>query len=435
MKRTNIFWFRRDLRLHDNAGLYHALKGNLPVIPVFIFDKNILDNLEDKHDQRVQFIHDELLLMQENLKKKKSSLEVYYGTPEHIFKTLIKKYTIETVFTNHDYEPYSIKRDNIIQNLLNQNGIDFKTHKDHVIFEKDEVLKDDGKPYTVFTPYSKKWKSLLRPFYVKSYPIEKYNANFFRQIPQSIPSLREIGFHETGKNFPSKNPGEKLLKHYNKTRDYPALAGTSRIGVHLRFGTISIRKLVAKALQMNEVFLNELIWREFYSSILWHFPHVGHHKSFKPGYDNIKWNNDEQEFEKWCNGQTGFPIVDAGMRQLNATGYMHNRVRMIAASFLVKDLLIDWRWGEAYFASKLLDFELASNNGGWQWAAGCGCDAAPYFRVFNPDLQAKKFDPDFGYIKKWVPEFLELTYARPMVNHDEARRRCIRVYKEVLGKL
>ena len=435
MKRTNIFWFRRDLRLHDNAGLYHALKGNLPVIPVFIFDKNILDNLEDKHDQRVQFIHDELLLMQENLKKKKSSLEVYYGTPEHIFKTLIKKYTIETVFTNHDYEPYSIKRDNIIQNLLNQNGIDFKTHKDHVIFEKDEVLKDDGKPYTVFTPYSKKWKSLLRPFYVKSYPIEKYNANFFLQIPQSIPSLREIGFHETGKNFPSKNPGEKLLKHYNKTRDYPALAGTSRIGVHLRFGTISIRKLVAKALQMNEVFLNELIWREFYSSILWHFPHVGHHKSFKPGYDNIKWNNDEQEFEKWCNGQTGFPIVDAGMRQLNATGYMHNRVRMIAASFLVKDLLIDWRWGEAYFASKLLDFELASNNGGWQWAAGCGCDAAPYFRVFNPDLQAKKFDPDFGYIKKWVPEFLELTYARPMVNHDEARRRCIRVYKEALGKL
>lgn len=435
MKRTNIFWFRRDLRLHDNAGLYHALKGNLPVIPVFIFDKNILDNLEDKHDQRVQFIHDELLLMQENLKKKKSSLEVYYGTPEHIFKTLIKKYTIETVFTNHDYEPYSIKRDNIIQNLLNQNGIEFKTHKDHVIFEKDEVLKDDGKPYTVFTPYSKKWKSLLRPFYVKSYPIEKYNANFFLQIPQSIPSLREIGFHETGKNFPSKNPGEKLLKHYNKTRDYPALAGTTRIGVHLRFGTISIRKLVAKALQMNEVFLNELIWREFYSSILWHFPHVGHHKSFKPGYDNIKWNNDEQEFEKWCNGQTGFPIVDAGMRQLNATGYMHNRVRMIAASFLVKDLLIDWRWGEAYFASKLLDFELASNNGGWQWAAGCGCDAAPYFRVFNPDLQAKKFDPDFGYIKKWVPEFLELTYARPMVNHDEARRRCIRVYKEALGKL
>lgn len=435
MKRTNIFWFRRDLRLHDNAGLYHALKGNLPVIPVFIFDKNILDNLEDKHDQRVQFIHDELLLMQENLKKKKSSLEVYYGTPEHIFKTLIKKYTIETVFTNHDYEPYSIKRDSIIQNLLNQNGIEFKTHKDHVIFEKDEVLKDDGKPYTVFTPYSKKWKSLLRPFYVKSYPIEKYNANFFLQIPQSIPSLREIGFHETGKNFPSKNPGEKLLKHYNKTRDYPALAGTTRIGVHLRFGTISIRKLVAKALQMNEVFLNELIWREFYSSILWHFPHVGHHKSFKPGYDNIKWNNDEQEFEKWCNGQTGFPIVDAGMRQLNATGYMHNRVRMIAASFLVKDLLIDWRWGEAYFASKLLDFELASNNGGWQWAAGCGCDAAPYFRVFNPDLQAKKFDPDFGYIKKWVPEFLELTYARPMVNHDEARRRCIRVYKEALGKL
>ncbi len=434
-KKVSIFWFRRDLRLYDNAGLYYALRSGFPVVPIFIFDKNILDGLEDKHDKRVQFIHNELTAMQQKLEKRKSSLSVYYGKPADVFEKIIGEYDVQSVFTNHDYEPCAIDRDNEVKKLLSENVIEFKSFKDHVIFEKDEVLKDDGKPYTVFTPYNKKWKSLLTPFYAKSYPVEKYFDNFFQQSSKKIPSLESMGFTETDKKFPSKNPGEDLLQHYDKTRDYPGIQGTSHLGIHLRFGTISIRKLVAKAKEVNTIFLNELIWREFYSSVLWHFPHAGNHKSFKPEYDNIKWRNNEKEFERWCKGETGYPIVDAGMRELNETGYMHNRVRMIVAGFLVKDLLIDWRWGEAYFATKLLDFDLASNNGGWQWAAGCGCDAAPYFRVFNPELQTKKFDPDLKYIKKWVPEFRELTYPRPIVNHDEARKRCIRVYKEAVGKL
>ncbi|HVZ97409.1 MAG TPA: deoxyribodipyrimidine photo-lyase, partial [Chitinophagaceae bacterium] len=377
----------------------------------------------------------QLTIIGQKMEQGKSALRVYYGTPPEVFEKLIKEYDVQSVFTNHDYEPYAIKRDNEIKKLLSKSGIIFNTYKDQVIFEKDEVLKDDGKPYTVFTPYSKKWKSLLTPFYVKSYPVEKYSDNFLRQSPEKIPSLESMGFGDTGRKFPSKNPGDELLRHYDTTRDFPAINGTSHLGVHLRFGTISIRRLVAKAKEANAVFLNELIWREFYSSILWHFPYVGHHQSVKPAYDNIKWRNNEKEFDLWKKGQTGYPIVDAGMRELNQTGYMHNRVRMIVAGFLVKDLLIDWRWGEAYFAEKLLDFELASNNGGWQWAAGCGCDAAPYFRVFNPELQTKKFDSGLAYIKKWVPEFGEPAYPKPIVDHAEAKERCIRVYRAAVGKL
>ncbi len=434
MQKVNIFWFRRDLRLHDNAGLYYALREKYPVIPVFIFDKIILDQLEEKKDKRVEFIRDALVEIQEKLEKKESSLEMYYGTPEEVFEKLIKEYDIQTVFTNHDYEPYAIERDELIKNLLAKNNIDFETYKDQVIFEKDEVLKDDGNPYTVYTPYSRKWKAKLTDFYVKSYPSEKYDKNFFKQHPRRIPSLNSMGFKETDKKFPSKNPGEQLIKQYDKTRNFPGTDGTSRLGIHLRFGTISIRKLVAKAKELNATFLNELIWREFYMSILWHFPRVGHHKAFKPEYDNIKWRNNEDEFRKWCNGQTGYPIVDAGMRQLNETGYMHNRVRMIVGSFLCKDLLIDWRWGEAYFAEKLLDFDLAANNGGWQWVAGSGCDAAPYFRIFNPELQTKKFDKDLKYIKQWVPEFQEFSYPIPIVDHSFARERCLRVYKKAVSK-
>jgi len=433
MQKVNIFWFRRDLRLLDNAGLYHALKGDSPVVPVFIFDKIILDQLEEKKDKRVEFIHDALIEMQEKLERIQSSLEVYFGTPEEAFEKLISDYDVQTVFTNHDYELYAIERDERIKNLLAKKNIDLKTYKDQVIFEKDEVLKDDGKPYTVYTPYSRKWKAMLTDFYIKSYPAEKYYKNFFKQSPQSIPSLGSMGFKATGKSFPSKNPGEDLLKHYHETRDFPGIEGTSRLGIHLRFGTISIRKLVAKVKEVNVVFLNELIWREFYMSILWHFPHVGRHKAFKPEYDNIKWRNNEDEFEKWCKGKTGYPIVDAGMRQLNETGYMHNRVRMITASFLCKHLLIDWRWGEAYFSEKLLDFDFAANNGGWQWVAGSGCDAAPYFRIFNPQLQTEKFDKDLKYIKRWVPEFQEFDYPKPIVEHTAARDRCLKVYKEALG--
>jgi len=433
MQKVNIFWFRRDLRLLDNAGLYHALKGDSPVVPVFIFDKIILDQLEEKKDKRVEFIHDALIEMQEKLERIQSSLEVYFGTPEEAFEKLISDYDVQTVFTNHDYELYAIERDERIKNLLTEKDIAFITYKDQVIFEKDEVLKDDGKPYTVYTPYSRKWKAMVKDFYIKSYPVEKYYKNFFKQSPRSIPSLGSMGFKATGKSFPSKNPGEDLLKHYDETRDFPGIEGTSRLGIHLRFGTISIRKLVAKAKEVNVVFLNELIWREFYMSILWHFPHVGRHKAFKPEYDNIKWRNNEDEFEKWCKGKTGYPIVDAGMRQLNETGYMHNRVRMITASFLCKHLLIDWRWGEAYFSEKLLDFDFAANNGGWQWVAGSGCDAAPYFRIFNPQLQTEKFDKDLKYIKRWVPEFQEFDYPKPIVEHTAARDRCLKVYKEALG--
>ena len=433
MQKVNIFWFRRDLRLLDNAGLYHALKGDSPVVPVFIFDKIILDQLEEKKDKRVEFIHDALIEMQEKLERIQSSLEVYFGTPEEAFEKLISDYDVQTVFTNHDYELYAIERDERIKNLLGKKNIDLKTYKDQVIFEKDEVLKDDGKPYTVYTPYGRKWKAMLTDFYIKSYPAEKYYKNFFKQSPQSIPSLGSMGFKATGKSFPSKNPGEDLLKYYDETRDFPGIEGTSRLGIHLRFGTISIRKLVAKAKEVNVVFLNELIWREFYMSILWHFPHVGRHKAFKPEYDNIKWRNNEDEFEKWCKGKTGYPIVDAGMRQLNETGYMHNRVRMITASFLCKHLLIDWRWGEAYFSEKLLDFDFAANNGGWQWVAGSGCDAAPYFRIFNPQLQTENFDKDLKYIKRWVPEFQEFDYPKPIVEHTAARDRCLKVYKEALG--
>ena len=434
MQKVNLFWFRRDLRIHDNAGLYHALKGKFPVVPVFIFDKIILDKLENKKDKRVEFIRDVIIEIQNALSKENTSLEVYYGTPQEIFKKLIKEYDVQVVYTNHDYEPYAIERDSIIKKLLAEKNIDFKTYKDQVIFDKDEVLKDDGKPYTVYTPYCRKWKDTLTDFYLTSYPVEKYFKNFFNQSPQRIPSLKSMGFEETDKDFPSKEPCDELIKHYNKTRDLPALNGTSRLGIHLRFGTISIREAVVRAIELNGTFLNELIWREFYMSILWHFPRVGHHKAFKPEYDNIKWRNNEEEFGKWCKGETGVPIVDAGMRQLNETGFMHNRVRMIVGSFLCKSLLIDWRWGEAYFAEKLLDFDLAANNGGWQWVSGSGCDAVPYFRIFNPELQTKKFDKDLKYISKWVPDFQEFNYPKPIVDHKEARERCLKTYKEALSQ-
>lgn len=434
MQTINIFWFRRDLRLRDNAGLYHALKSGRPVVPIFIFDTVILDKLEDKADKRVAFIHSALLEIQQQLVQLGTSLEVYYGTPADVFKKLLSKYKIEQVFTNHDYEPYALEREQLITYLLTTNGAILNTCKDQVILEKDEVLKDDGKPYTVFTPYSRKWKAVLNDFHLKAYPTEKYFRNFFKQAPVTIPSLQQIGFTAAEQMFPSKELDTAIVKHYKEQRDFPGIKGTSQLGVHLRFGTISIRELAVECKSLSETYLNELIWREFYHMILWHFPKVGKGKAFKAEYDTIEWRKDTGEFELWCNGQTGYPIVDAGMRELNETGYMHNRVRMIVASFLTKHLLLDWRLGEAYFAQKLLDFDLAANNGGWQWAAGSGCDAAPYFRVFNPYLQTQKFDPDFTYIKKWVPEFQEFTYPKPIVEHTMARNRCLEVYGKALKK-
>ena len=434
MDPVNIFWFRRDLRLKDNTALYHALKASLPVLPIFIFDKNILDKLEDKKDRRVEFIHAALEEIQSNLKEIHVSLQVYYGTPIEVFTELLSIYEIEKVFTNHDYEPYAKERDSKIGDLLAKTGIIFHAYKDQVVFEKNEVLKDDEKPYTVFTPYSRKWKAKLTEFYLKSFPTEKYFSNFYRQLPQKIPSLESMGFEAAEKHFPSKSLKTELLKKYADQRNFPSVPGTSKLGVHLRFGTISIRQLATYAETLSEIFLNELIWRDFYHMILWHFPQVGYGKAFKPEYDTIEWRRDGGEFEKWCNGQTGYPIVDAGMRELNATGFMHNRVRMIVASFLSKHLLLDWRLGEAYFAAKLLDFDLAANNGGWQWAAGSGCDAAPYFRIFNPYLQTQKFDPKMEYIKKWVPEYMEFNYPKPIVDHEFARKRCLEVYSKALKK-
>ncbi len=434
MPTVNIFWFRRDLRLQDNAGLYNALKSGHPVVPVFIFDTNILNQLEDKADRRVEFIHAALEEMQIQLKKMGSSLEVYHGKPLSVYAALLENYTIEKVFANHDYEPYARERDNSVENLLKKNSVSFHTYKDQVILEKDEVVKDDASPYTIFTPYSRKWKATVTDFHLKQYPTEKYFPNFFKQPITRIPSLTEIGFKAVDKPFPSKELDEELVKKYKAQRDFPSIRGTSKLGLHLRFGTISIRKLATESKDLSETYLNELIWRDFYHMILWHFPNVGKGKAFKAPYDTIEWRKDNGEFERWCIGQTGYPIVDAGMRELNATGFMHNRVRMIVASFLTKHLLLDWRLGEAYFAQKLLDFDLAANNGGWQWAAGSGCDAAPYFRVFNPYLQTKKFDSHLEYIKKWVPEFQEFDYPKPIVEHEFARKRCLEVYSNALKK-
>jgi deoxyribodipyrimidine photo-lyase len=431
--RTALFWFRRDLRLDDNAGLFHALKGPEPVIPIFIFDTHILDELKDKADKRVDFIYREIKRLQEQLLSWGSSLLVYHSTPLEAFKKLLQQYDIACVYTNHDYEPYAVHRDKEVQQLLATKGIALKTYKDQVIFERQEVVKDDGAPYTVFTPYSKKWKSQLQPFYLKPYPTLKYKHNFRKLEATKIPSLASLGFENTGTAFPEPEVNEGLLRTYDQTRDIPAVDGTSKLGLHLRFGTVSIRQLAGIATGLNETFLNELIWREFFMMILWHFPRVIN-TSFKEEYDRIIWRNKKEEFERWCNGTTGYPIVDAGMRELNATGFMHNRVRMITASFLTKHLLIDWRWGEAYFAQKLLDYDLSANNGNWQWAAGCGCDAAPYFRIFSPQRQTEKFDPQGTYIRKWVPELDAFGYPAPIVDHAAARDRCLATYKKALQR-
>ncbi len=441
--KINCFWFRRDLRLHDNAGLFHALKSDLPVLPVFIFDRNILDLLPEK-DARVAFIHNVLSHLNEEVQKTGSSLFVAYGKPTEIWEQLSDQYNIQKVFTNRDYEPYAKERDKAVAKSLEDKGIEFESFKDHLIFDTEDVLKKDGSPYTVFTPYSKVWKKKLSSKttsvdgqelsdYLQPYPTEAYFSNFYATEPLNLPSLADMGFARTDMDIPSKEVTQGIIKNYDKTRNFPAQNGTSRLGIHFRFGTISIRQKARKAQHLNETFLNELIWREFYAMILHHFPHVVGN-AFREKYDYIEWRDDEEGFKKWCEGKTGYPMVDAGMRELNATGYMHNRSRMITASFLTKHLLIDWRWGEAYFAEKLLDYELASNNGGWQWAAGSGTDAAPYFRIFNPHSQQEKFDKEKIYIKRWIPEYGMDKYPEPIVEHKAARARCLEVYKAGLER-
>ena len=434
MKDTvNIFWFRRDLRLDDNVGFYNALKSEHPVLPIFIFDKEILEKLP-KDDARLTFIYETLQKMRTKLEDKNtSSIAMFHGEPATIYKNLLAKYNIDTVFTNRDYEPYAKDRDDKIQQLLNDNNIKFKTFKDQVIFEQNEVTKKDGLPYVVYTPYMKVWKEQFKTHTLDFY----YTSSFLKNLIQDkeLPNLTlsDIGFTKSNQKIKKHTVTPALIQNYEDTRNFPAQDSTSKLGPHLRFGTVSIRKMIEKAItEKNEIFWQELIWREFFMQILWHFPHTSKN-SFKAKYDRIDWRNNEAEFLKWCNGQTGYPLVDAGMRQLNETGFMHNRIRMLVGSFLCKHLLIDWRWGEAYFAEKLHDYEMASNIGNWQWVAGSGVDAAPYFRIFNPTTQIKKFDNDLAYIKKWVPDFQEFTYPKEMVDHKEARERCLATYKDALN--
>jgi len=427
-----IFWHRRDLRLHDNRGLFRALRKHGRVLPIFIFDRRILDDLEDRADKRVDFIHRALGEMQSALTEQGSSLWTHHGAPLEAFQKLLGQFEIEAVYTNRDYEPYAIARDREIHDFLNERGIPFHTFKDQVVFETDEVLTDAGAPYTVFTPFKRKWLDRLHEEDLASLHVASQASSFVKvEKPFPLIPLEDMGFESSGATFPSKSVDDKLLARYHERRDIPALDATSHLSVHLRFGTVSVRETSRRAREINQTWLSELIWREFFMQILYHYPHVVD-RAFRSKYDAVPWRDDREDFARWREGRTGFPIVDAGMRELNETGYMHNRVRMITASFLCKHLLLDWRWGERYFAAKLLDYDLAANNGNWQWAAGTGCDAAPYFRVFNPWRQAEKFDPDRKYIKKWVPECDTVDYPRPMVDHSTARKRALATYKAAL---
>jgi deoxyribodipyrimidine photo-lyase len=427
----NVFWFRRDLRLDDNVGLFHALNSDEDVLPIFIFDENILSQLP-KEDARVTFIHQQLQTIQNQLQEIGKSLAVFHGKPIEIFQKLLSENTIHSIFTNHDYEPYARKRDLELFQLFKIKNIEFKTSKDQVIFEKSEVVKNDGTPYVVYTPYSNKWKENFKKIKLINYTSEDLLDKI---AVHSYPflSLLDIGFETSSIAISPYNISASLIDNYEATRNFPALNKTSYLGIYLRFGAVSVRKMIGKAIESkNETFFKELIWREFFMQILWHFPHTVN-SSFRPKYDAIIWDNNEELFQKWCDGKTGYPFVDAGMRELNTTGHMHNRVRMIVASFLCKHLLIDWRWGETYFATKLLDYEQSSNVGNWQWAAGSGVDAAPYFRIFNPTEQIKKFDKELKYIKKWIPELETADYPQPIVDHKLARERCLKVYKNAVG--
>ena len=426
----NIFWFRRDLRLEDNHALCQALKGSLPVLPIFIFDTNILDKLSDRFDRRVDFIHQRLQDLDNTLKKTGRSLHIFHGTAASVFSQLIQKYNISTVFINRDYEPFALQRDGRIEELLTQNKIGIQSFKDQVIFEKDDVLKADGTPYMVYTPYRKIWEQHLVADNLRHYPSEKHLHNLYKSQNRQHISLDQLGFQKTDLIFKAHQIDEEIISRYERHRDIPSIDGTTRLSVHLRFGTVSIRRLVRKALQLNDTWLGELIWREFFMMILSQFPHVID-RPFRAKYIHFPWRNDRQELSRWKAGQTGYPLVDAGMRELNASGFMHNRVRMVTASFLTKHLLIDYRLGEDYFAEKLLDFDLAANNGNWQWAAGCGCDAAPYFRIFNPYTQAQKYDSQNVYIQKWVPEFQDSSYVKPIIEHRSARERALAAYNSI----
>ena len=425
----DIFWFRRDLRINDNTALYNALINGKNIQPIFIFDDNIVEELP-YNDARITFIYQKLNSINVELKKHGSSLKIFYGDPYKIFTEILYNNRVNNVYINRDYEPYALERDSSIFELLKDFGGQLKSYKDQVIFEQNEVVKKDGLPYTVFTPFKNKWLEKFRS--TENIIYKNPNLKNLVKSNYTFPSMEDLGFEESTIKVPDFDL--KVVAKYDETRNFPSLDSTSKIGPHLRFGTVSIREIVENVKDVNSTYLSELIWREFFMQILWHFPKVVK-ENFRAKYDGIQWRNKEDEFKKWCEGKTGYPLVDAGMRELNATGFMHNRVRMVTASFLCKHLLIDWRWGEAYFAEKLLDYELASNNGNWQWSAGTGCDAAPYFRVFNPSEQIKKFDNKNQYINKWIPELNEFSYPQPMVEHPMARQRAIETYKEGINSV
>lgn len=427
--KQSIYWFRRDLRFEDNVGLAHALQSNDSVQPIFIFDQEILSRLKSPQDRRVQFIHRTIQNMKAQLQDQGRDLLVFHGKPLEIFQKLHKDHEIQSLFTNHDYEPYPRRRDQEVLIWAEKEKIEFKTFKDQVIFEKKEVLTDAAKPYTVYTPYKRKWLSQLSESSFKSADSEKLLENIAKSSkPQKMLSLESMGFEATDFSYPGTVPDSDTLKNYATQRNFPANdQGTTRLGLHLRFGTVSVRKMAKIAQSKSDIWLSELIWREFFMQILWNFPDVVK-SSFRPAFEKVAWRDSEEDFKKWCEGKTGYPLVDAGMRELNQTGHMHNRVRMVTASFLTKHLLMHWLKGERYFAGLLLDYELSANNGNWQWAAGTGCDAAPYFRIFNPETQLGKFDPDLKYVKKWVPEFGTKNYPPPMIDHKVARDRCLKAF-------
>ncbi len=440
---VSVFWFRRDLRLNDNAGLFEALQAakiaSTSVLPIFIFDSEILARFPDRDDRRVAFLYKTLSELKEKLRVEGSDLWIEHGKPLDTFKRLVTEFNINSVYLNRDYEPSAKARDQEVRDFLSTHNIEMHDFKDHVVFENLEVTKDDGKPYTVYTPYSKKWRKTIGSTSFGHFASEKH-LDYFWKRPAALkggdmPTLTVLGFPEAPLNFdfPAALVDQKIVRDYQAQRDFPAIEGTSHLGMHLRFGTVSVREQAHVAREVSDTWYGELIWREFFMQIMTHFPHVVK-GAFRPDYDKIQWRQSKTDFQKWCDGNTGVPIVDAGMRELNSTGFMHNRVRMITASFLTKSLLIDWRWGEDYFARKLLDFELASNNGNWQWVAGCGCDAAPYFRIFNPDLQVKRFDRNQEYIKTWVPEVGSISYPAPMVDHRTSRMRTLSEYARALGK-
>lgn len=428
-KRVNIFWFRRDLRLFDNHGLFMALSNDLPVLCLLIFDRDILKQFPNPADKRVTFIYNTLHDLNRELKSHGGNIEIAHGKPIEIFGRLSEKFDIQGVYSNNDYEPEAIQRDTNVKAFLNSKGIGFHNYKDQVIFEKNEIITDAEKPYTVFTPYMKKWKQK----FITELPVLYSSEKLLYKIISTetpLPDIENIGYKHISFNFPSAQISNDIITNYHLTRDHPSTDGTSKLGIHLRFGTISIRQTVKKAYELNETWLNELIWREFFMQLLWNFPHVTK-GAFRKKYNFISWRNNEDEFLRWCNGETGFPIVDAGIHELLETGYMHNRVRMITANFLTKLLLIDWQWGESFFAKHLLDYELSSNNGNWQWSAGTGADAAPYFRIFNPEEQLKKFDPELKYTKRFIHPF-SASYPIPMIDYKYCRNRCIDVFKKSL---